>query len=92
VLEPIARYVDAGVPPEHLKDVSPIPEELHLFGRLEHLVGEEARLLAETSQHSTHEQHERLRAITEQLDRIWETMRERATRLGYPHSLTRHGS
>jgi hypothetical protein len=74
-------YAQAGVPPRDPKDLSPIPAELELFARIEGLVGEEAALLAEPLEHRRQEQRERLRAISGELDRIWEKLRERAERL-----------
>jgi hypothetical protein len=71
---------------ERLNELSPIPEELKLFARVEHMVGEEARLLAEPVERRKQEQRERLRAIGEELDRIFETLRERAERLGKKRS------
>jgi hypothetical protein len=65
----------------HVEDLSPIPPELKLFARIEGLAGEEAALLAVSREHRTQEQHERLRAISAELDRIWEHLRERAERL-----------
>jgi hypothetical protein len=60
-------------------------EELALFARLERLVGEEAALLAIPARERTREQHDRLRGIAEELDKMFETLRSRANRLG------RHG-
>lgn len=73
-------YAQAGVPPRDLKDLSPIPEGVELFARIEGLVGEEAALLAVPHEQRKQAQHERLRAVSEELDRIWEKLRQRAER------------
>lgn len=75
----------AFYPPDELtpiahEDRSAVPGSLKLFAQIERLVGEERRLLAESSEHLRHEQRERLRAVSEELDRIWETLSERARR------------
>jgi hypothetical protein len=75
-------FAQAGVPPDQVKDLSPIPDELELFARIEGLVGEEAALLAVPLERRRQEQHDRLRAIGEELDRMWEKLSERAKRLG----------
>ena len=74
-------YGQAGVPPRAADDVSPIPDELKLFARIEGLVGEEAALLAIPRKERRREERERLRAISGELDRIFEALRERAHRL-----------
>ena len=74
-------YAQAGVKPDETKDLSPIPEELRLFARIEGLVGEEAALLAIPREERKREEHERLRAISAELDRIFKTLGERAHRL-----------
>ena len=82
-------FTGAGVPADEVKDYSPIPDELELFARIEGLVGEEAALLTVPREHRRQNQHERLHAISDQLDRIWATLRGRAERLGLdspPHS------
>ena len=60
------------------KSFSELPEELELFARIEGLVGEEAVLLATAPEQRKDHERERLRAIAEELDRIWERLRERA--------------
>ena len=72
----------AGIPPEDVRNLSPIPSELGHYAHLEHLVGEEARLLEEAEESRKHEHHERLHEISGELDRVWEVLRERAERLG----------
>jgi hypothetical protein len=78
-------FARAGVPPTTVKDLSPIPPELELFARIEGLIGEEAALLAVARESRDREQHDRLRAVSAELDRIWERLRERAERLGREH-------
>jgi hypothetical protein len=65
----------------HAQELSELPEELELFARIEGLVGEEAVLLATPPEQRKDHERERLRAIAEQLDRIWERLRERAESL-----------
>jgi hypothetical protein len=60
--------------PTHEKDWG----DLGVFAHIEGLTGEEAALLAIPAEHRNPEQHERLRAITHELDRIFEHLRERA--------------
>ena len=77
------------MPADEVKALSPIPGELELFARIEGLVGEEAALLAVQREHRRQKQHERLRAISDELDRIWASLGGRAERLGldsHPHS------
>ena len=62
----------------HAQELSELPEELELFARIEGLVGEEAVLLATAPEQRKDHERERLRAIAEELDRIWERLRERA--------------
>jgi hypothetical protein len=63
-------------------DYAPIPPGPSLFAHIEGLTGEERRLLATAPEDRTPHEHERLRAISEELDRIWDHLRERAERLG----------
>jgi hypothetical protein len=77
----MSLYAQSGVPPRDVKDLSPIPQELELFARIEGLVGEEAALLAEPLERRRQEQRERLHAISTELDRIWEKLQERAERI-----------
>jgi hypothetical protein len=65
----------------HAQELSELPEGLELFARIEGLVGEEAVLLATLPEQRKDHERERLRAIAEELDRIWERLRERAERL-----------
>lgn len=75
-------FAQARVAPTTVKDLSPLPPELGLFTRIEGLVGEEAALLAIPLEERDKDQHERLGAVSGELDRIWERLRERAHRLG----------
>jgi len=87
--EGMTFFTRAGVPADEIKDLSQIPDELELFARIEGLVGEEAALLGVPREHRRQNQHERLRAISDELDRIWASLRARAERLeldSHPHS------
>jgi hypothetical protein len=64
------------------EDLIPKRPELDLFARIEGLVGEEAALLALPERDRTQAQIDRVRDIGQELDRIWERLRERAERLG----------
>jgi hypothetical protein len=81
----MSLYAQAGLTPDQVKDLSPVPRELRLFARLEGLVGEEAALMSVPLEQRRQEQRERLRAIGEELDRVWEKLSERAKRLGHDH-------
>jgi hypothetical protein len=63
-------------------DLAPVPEGLRLFARIERLCGEEEALLAIPARDRSRQEHDRLRAIAEELDHAWERLRERAQRLG----------
>jgi hypothetical protein len=60
-----------------------LPEE-GLFARIEGLVGEEDALLRIPAHERSGEQHQRLRSIAEELDRVWEHLRDRIERRGGP--------
>jgi hypothetical protein len=75
---------DEGLAREHRRDLSPIPSDLEAYAHIEGLVGEENELLEQAEEDRKEEHHERLRAITEELDRAWETLRRRAERRGKP--------
>ena len=81
----MSMFGQAGVPLSIVKDLSPVLPELELFARIEGLVGEEAALLAIPRQERKPEQRDRLREISAELDRIWEKLQERATRLRAKH-------
>ncbi len=78
-------YPDQEIAREHDRDLAPTPRDLEVYAHIEGLVGEENELL-EGAQESRSEQHERLHAITEELDRVWETLRRRADRRAKPGS------
>jgi hypothetical protein len=59
---------------------APPPEE-GLFARIEGLVGEEAALLRIPAEERSRRQGERLRSIADELDRVFESLRDRARRL-----------
>ena len=56
--------------------------EASLFARIEELIGEEHALLLIPAAERRRREHERLREIEDQLDRIWEKLRERSGRRG----------
>jgi hypothetical protein len=70
-----------------IRDVQPpddkaaIPADLSLFARIEGLVGEERALLAIPARDRSQPQKDRLRELGDELDRIWEALRERAERV-----------
>jgi hypothetical protein len=53
------------------------------FARIEGLLGQEHALLSIPARERTQDQHDSLRAIGAELDRIWERLRERAERLAH---------
>ena len=69
---------------EHDKDLSPSPRDLDAYAHIEGLVGEENELLEEAEEGRKEEHRERLHAITEELDRAWDTLRQRAERRAKP--------
>jgi hypothetical protein len=60
-----------------------LPSDFDSYAHIEGLVGEETRLREMAEQDRKAEHHERLRAVSGELDRIWERLRERAERLGH---------
>jgi hypothetical protein len=58
--------------------------DLALYGHVEGLCAEEAELLGIEDHERTTHQHARLRAISAELDRVWELLHHRAGRLGRP--------
>jgi hypothetical protein len=78
-----ADEVHAG---EHDRDLSRFPRDLEAYAQIEGLVGEENELLEQAEEERKEEHRERLRAITGELDRAWETLRRRAERRGTPGS------
>jgi hypothetical protein len=65
------------------RELSADKPEAGLFARIEGLVGQEAALLAVPERDRSEEQHERLRSIGAELDRVWAKLRERAERVGH---------
>jgi hypothetical protein len=59
---------------------APSPEE-GLFARIEGLVGEEAAMLRIPAEERSHRQRGRLRSLADELDRAFESLRDRARRL-----------
>ena len=68
------------------RDLSPVPGNLELYAHIEGLVGEENELLEGAEEDRKEEHRERLHAIRDELDRAWETLRQRAERRGKPAS------
>ena len=75
-------YPDEEIAREHDKDLSPIPHDLEVYAHIEGLVGEEDVLLEQAEENRKQEDHDRLHAIRQELDRAWETLRRRAERRG----------
>jgi hypothetical protein len=67
--------------PRDPKEYVPESPGAELFARIEGLLGEERALLAIPAAERRPHEHERLREIGHELDRIWEKLRERAERL-----------
>jgi hypothetical protein len=59
-----------------------LPESMSLFAHIEGLIGEEAALLAIPAHERTSEHHNRLRELTGELDRVWESLVKRAKTRG----------
>jgi hypothetical protein len=62
-------------------DVAPESPDLKLSARIEGLCGEEEALLKIPAARRNGQQTARLRAISAELDRLWESLRRRAERL-----------
>jgi Protein of unknown function (DUF2630) len=74
-----------GLEPERgPEDFVPGSSDIALFAHVEGLVGEEAALLAIPHEERAQHHHDRLKAIGDELDRVFEHLRERAERLGRP--------
>jgi Protein of unknown function (DUF2630) len=81
----MASYnADERLAREHDKDLSPSPRGLDAYTHIEGLVGEENELLEKAEEGRKEEHRERLHAISEELDRAWETLRRRAERRAKP--------
>jgi hypothetical protein len=65
-------------PPEEARP----PGDVGVYTRAEHMVGDEYALLQIPADERTPEQHARLRALEDELDRIWQLLRRRAEALG----------
>lgn len=76
----VGFYPDEEIAREHDKDLSPIPHDLEVYAHIEGLVGEENELLEQAEEGRKEEHRERLHAIRQELDRAWETLRQRAER------------
>ena len=76
----VGFYPDEEIAREHDKDLSPIPHDLDVYAHIEGLVGEENELLEDAEKGRKEEHRERLHAIRQELDRAWETLRQRAER------------
>jgi hypothetical protein len=77
-----------GMAEQRSEDLRPHQPALELFARIEGLLGEETALLNVPAGERDGKQRARLREIGEELDRIWEALRDRADRLGeriHPH-------
>jgi hypothetical protein len=56
------------------------PRQIDAYAHIEHMVGDEWELLETAADKRTPHQHERLRAIEAELDRIWHALQARAER------------
>ena len=68
--------------PREPGDPAELAPEASLFARIEDLVDEEHALLLIPATERGRRDHERPHEIEDQLDRIWEALRERSRRLG----------
>lgn len=68
--------------PRGTEEPVPEPSEMTLAAHIEGLAGEELALLAIPAQERSRAQHDRLRAIADELDHAFETLKQRAHRLG----------
>ena len=75
---------DEGLARAHDEDLSPIPRDFDAYAHVEGLVGEETELLEQAEEGRKEDHRERLHAITEELDRVWETLRRCAERHAKP--------
>jgi hypothetical protein len=75
---------DEGLEREHDRDLARMPRDLEAYAHIEGLVGEEDELLEQAEESRKEEHRERLHAISQELDRVWETLRRRAERHGKP--------
>jgi hypothetical protein len=84
-----------SVPPPQVSrdagDLGARHPDLSLFARIEALIGEEEALLLIPARDRKQHEHDRLREIGDELDRIWERLRERARRLGSDRAAPKGG-
>ena len=73
-------YYNQGTPAQDLQDPRPLPSDFDSYAHIEGLVGEETRLREMAEEDRKPKHHERLNAISGELDRIWERLRERTER------------
>jgi hypothetical protein len=78
----MSAFPGAEQPLQHGPDDPFRDRDLKLFARIEGLVGEEAALLRIPARERTEDQRHRLDGIGQELDRIFDALRERAERLG----------
>ena len=69
---------DQRGPYHTINELSRTSPELEEYEHIEGLCGEETALLDVPAEERKQEQHERLHAISNELDRIWEKLRDRA--------------
>ena len=86
-MAPMAGFsADEGLAREHDRDLSRNQRDLELYAHIEGLVGEEDELLEQADEVRTEEHHERLRAISQELDRAWDALHRRKQRRAKPDS------
>ena len=74
-----------GEPPFRRDELAPESASFDSVAHIEGLVGEEDSLLRIPAEERTHEQHQRLRALEQDLDKVWQKLRDRTQRLGRHH-------
>jgi hypothetical protein len=75
-------YPEEEAAREHDRDLSRLPSDLDAYSHIEGLVGEENELLEGAEEDRKEEHRQRLHALTQELDRVWEMLRRRAERHG----------
>lgn len=73
-------YPDREIGRDYDKDLAQTPHDLEVYAHVEGLVGEETELLEKVEQDRKEEHRERLHAIRQELDRVWEMLHRRAER------------
>jgi hypothetical protein len=76
-------YYNQGVSAKDAQDPFHMPTEFDSYAHIEGLEREETRLLETAEKDRKPEHHERLRAVSAELDRVWERLRDRAERHGH---------